>query len=163
MKMTVLFALFFLLVLPSNAQVYKGVLITEQKATPVEYANVGIVGKNIGTASNPSGQFELRIPSGHLRDSIRFSMIGYEAVTMLVADFVNRNNDTIFMKELPYSIREVVVTPTGPKSMILGNRRKGPVAFFLSGSSENRGSEIGIILDPNKNTVLLKTLTLTDV
>jgi len=146
-----------------NAQVYKGVLINGQNGTPVEFTNVGIVRKNIGTVSNRHGQFELRIPAEHLRDSIRFSMIGYEPVTLLVSDFINRSNDTIFMKEKPYSIRELVIIPTGPRIMILGNSRKGPWAFHSLGSFDNKGMEAGVILDPKNNTVLLKTITLNDV
>ena len=160
-KMT-LFALLIILASSGNAQMYKGVLITEHKGTPVEYANVGIVGKNIGTASNLHGQFELRIPTEHLRDSIRLSVIGYETITFLISDFINRSNDTIFMKEKSYDIAEVVITPY-TEIKFLGNRRKGLAAFFLTGSNENRGMEIGIILDPNDSKVFLKSLTLNDV
>jgi len=159
---TVLLVLLILSVSLVNAQVYKGVLITEHKRTPVEYANVGIVGKNIGTASNLFGQFELRIPTEHLKDSIRFSVIGYEPITLLTSDFINRSNDTIFMKEKSYDIGEVVITPS-TEVKILGNRRKGLAAFFLTGSNEKRGMEIGIILDPNDSKVFLKSLTLNDV
>jgi len=161
-KVFTLLTLLILLVSSGKTQVYKGVLITEHKGTPVEYANVGIVGKNIGTASNMFGLFELKIPTEHIRDSIKFSLIGYEPITLLISDFINRSNDTIFMKEKSYDIEEVIITPS-TEIKFLGNRRKGLAAFFLTGSNENRGMEIGIILDPNGSKAFLKSLTLNDV
>ena len=148
-----------------NAQVYKGVLITEQKGVPVEYANVGIIGKNVGTTSNMYGQFELKIPTEYLRDSIRFSMIGYKPITLLVSDFINRNNDTLLMKEKIYPINEVVITPIG-KSVILGNRKvkvkKGLLeAEVVLGSCKiEKGFELGITLDPKRKKTLLEKISL---
>ena len=164
-KKVVLFVLQMLYISLGNAQVYKGVLITEQKGNPVEYANVGIVGKNIGTTSNIYGQFELKIPPEYLRDSIRFSMIGYESITMLVSDFINRNNDTIFMEEKFYAIQEVVISPTG-KNVILGNKNVKVEKGLLTGGyvfgfcKLKKGNEFGIILNPNKKKNLLETIIL---
>ena len=119
-KKVVLFVMLMIFISSGNAQVYKGVLITEQKGTPVEYANVGIVEKNIGTTSNIDGQFELKIPLENLIDSIRFSMIGYETITLVVSDFINRKNDTIWMAEKTYSISEVIISPSISEIKILG-------------------------------------------
>ena len=143
-----------------NEQIYRGVLITKQKGTPVEYANIGIVEKNIGTTSYMDGRFELKIPSEFLRDSIRFSTIGYETITLVVSDFINRVNDTIWMAEKTYSLREVVISPS--KSAILGNLRmensKNRMYMALNG---RKGCEVGITLDPKKgNQALLETLIL---
>ena len=157
-KKVVLFLLSIILISSGNAQIYKGILITEQKGTPVEYANVGIVEKNIGTTSNWDGRFELKIPSENSGDSIRFSMIGYETVTLAVSDFINRNNDTIWMAEKTYSISEVVISSSKSEIKILGNGKMtgtGHVSFPHGG----KGLEVGVILDPKKgNQAQLQTL-----
>ena len=162
-KRLVLLVLVLLLGISGNAQVYKGILITEQKGTPVEYANVGIVGKNIGTTSNMDGRFELNIPSENSEDTIRFSMIGYETVTLVVSDFVNRNNDTIWMAEKTYSIQEVVVSASKSEIKILGNSRK-PGRLHMTFPRGGKGLEIGVILDPKKgNQAQLQTLILNGI
>jgi len=148
-KKVILFVLLILLVSSGNAQVYKGILITEQKGTPVEYANIGIVEKNIGTTSNIDGRFELTIPSENSGDLIRFSMIGYETVTMVVSDFINRNNDTIWMAEKTYSISEVVISAPKSEIKILGNSRISGTAH-MSLPHGGKGLEIGVILDVKK-------------
>ena len=162
-KRVVLFELVLLLVASVNAQVYKGILITEQKGTSVEYANVGIVGKNIGTTSNMDGQFELNIPSENSGDTIRFSMIGYETITLLVSDFINRNNDTIWMVEKTYSIQEVVISAPKSEVKILGNGRTNGTAH-MSFPRGGKGLEVGIILDLKKgNQAQLQTLMLNGI
>jgi hypothetical protein len=54
--------------------------------SPVEYVNIGIVNKNIGTISNNNGEFVLAIPAEFENDSVRFSMVGYVPLTLSVAD-----------------------------------------------------------------------------
>ncbi len=154
----VLFLLLMLLASSGNAQIYKGILINKQKGSPVEYANVGIVDKNIGTTSNLDGQFELKIPSENFKDSIRFSMIGYETVTLVVSDFINKKNDTILMTEKTYSISEVVILTSKSEIKVLGNRRVTGTAHMSLPNGE-KGLEVGIILDPKKgNQAQLQTL-----
>ena len=161
--MKIIIILFFLSSnVPLFGQQISSTVFEMNGETPVEFVNIGIVGKNVGTVSDRNGNYTLQIPAEFHDDTLKFSSIGYEAVTMLVSDFINRNNDTIFMKEKQYPIREVVVTPR-TETLILGNRRKGLAAFFLSDLYENRGMEIGIILDPRNNKVFLKKLTLNDV
>ena len=146
-----------------NVQVYKGVIVNQQRGTPIEYANVGIVEKNIGTTSNIDGQFELKIPFENSGDLIRFSMIGYETVTLVVSDFINRTNDTIWMAEKTYSISEVVISASKSETKILGNSRVSGTAH-MSLPRGGKGLEVGIILDPKKgNQAQLQTLLLNGI
>jgi hypothetical protein len=147
-----------LLASSGNAQIYKGILIAEPKGTPVEYANVGIVDKNIGTTSNMDGQFELKIPSENFKDSIRFSMIGYETVTLAVSDFINRKNDTIWMAEKTYSLPETVISTSKSEIKILGNNI-GAGRAHMHLPHNGKGVEIGVILNLKKgHQALLQTL-----
>ena len=106
-----------------------------------------------------------KIPPEYLRDSIRFSMIGYEPITLLVSDFINTNNDTLFMIEKIYPINEVVISPTG-KSVILGNRKvivkKGllELGVVLGYCKIEKGIELGIVLDPKRKKTLLEKISL---
>ena len=163
-KIIISFSLLLMFLSFCRAQAYTGRLIDEQ-GVPVEYANVGVVGKSIGTVTSRDGRFELEIPQERFSDSIRFSMIGYETVTLLVSDFVNRTNKTIVMKEKIYSIEPITITATTIRTMILGYDRANwqVVRLYPRDDSNNRGLEFGIILDPKRETVLLETLTLNEM
>jgi len=45
---------------------------------PVQYVNIGISRQGIGTVSNDSGAFVLRIPAKKSGESLTFSCIGYQ-------------------------------------------------------------------------------------
>ena len=85
-------------------------------------------------------------------------MVGYETLTLLVSDFINRNNDTIWMAEKTYSIQEVVISAPKSEIKILGNSR-ATGTHHMSIPHGGKGLEVGIILDPKKgNQAQLQTL-----
>jgi hypothetical protein len=47
------------LLIKIDAQSYRGQVFCINNATPVSYANIGVVGKNIGTVSDEDGRFLL--------------------------------------------------------------------------------------------------------
>ena len=90
-------------------------------------------------------------------------MIGYETVTMVVSDFINRNNDTILMAEKTYSISEVVISASKSEIQILGNSRISGTAH-MSIPHGGKGLEVGIILEPKKgNQAQLQTLMMNGI
>ncbi|NNG28008.1 MAG: carboxypeptidase-like regulatory domain-containing protein, partial [Ignavibacteriaceae bacterium] len=71
----------------SFAQIYSGQLIDKENGEPIPYANIGIIGKNIGTASNAAGWFKMELNSKYDNDTLCISSIGYESKEYLVGDF----------------------------------------------------------------------------
>ncbi len=60
-----------------NSITLTGKVIETKYRKPIPFANIGIIGKNIGTLSDPDGSFELSIPLQYANDSIIFSSIGF--------------------------------------------------------------------------------------
>ena len=59
----------------------------------IEFVNIGIVGKNIGTVSNTNGVFEISVDKEMDIDTLLFSAIGYEPRLRRIADLrVRRGN-----------------------------------------------------------------------
>ena len=56
----------------------RGKIIDKNTQSPIEYANIGILGKSIGTISNSDGDFVLKIPPAYINDTIGISCIGYK-------------------------------------------------------------------------------------
>ncbi|MFN8356086.1 MAG: carboxypeptidase-like regulatory domain-containing protein [Spirosomataceae bacterium] len=84
--------------------------VEDQKTgLPLAYANVGIVGKTLGTGTNSKGEFSLKLTSFSPQDSLQISFIGYELKRIAIKtiqDFVE-----IKLQENTLQLKEVAVRP----------------------------------------------------
>ena len=97
--------------LVTKAQLKTGTIYSSETNSVIAYVNVGIIGKNVGTVSDESGNFELKIDSIYYKDSIRFTCIGYKSKTYLVKDFIQNDISKIFLNLIQYKIPEATITP----------------------------------------------------
>jgi hypothetical protein len=86
--------------------------ILNNKQQELQFVNIGIINKTIGTVSDKNGSFTLIINENQLNnnDSIRFSMIGYHSKSYLVFDLLKNDSSTIILHERNIQIPEVVIT-----------------------------------------------------
>lgn len=94
----VLLFVYPLLIYSQGKLVLDGVIINDYDE-PIPYAAVGIVAKNIGVATTDEGQFHLVLTSNERNDILEVSSIGYETFKISVQDFINRDKQTIILKE----------------------------------------------------------------
>ncbi|KAB2868920.1 MAG: carboxypeptidase-like regulatory domain-containing protein [Bacteroidales bacterium] len=156
--MSRLLVLFFLLNFNlAIGQVISGVVVNDKNDETIEYTNIGILGKNIGTVSDSQGKFSIDINSQFNNDSLLFSSIGYFPKQVKVSELRN-GNVKVALKEKVYEIKPVVVTPRifKPKTLGVSTRSKMASAGF-----ENNllGYEMGIIMKVKK-TAKLKSVNL---
>ena len=137
---------FFLLFVPEVVfcQLFEGrVIVHENNNSGVSFVNVGIIGKNVGTVTDQSGNFSLELDNIYDKDSIRFSMIGYESRSFLVRAFKDNAIKTIYLGPKSYSLTEVKIVYHKAREIRLGT----PVISdaLKSGFAENNlGSELGV-------------------
>src|SRR5437868_4967548 len=62
-----------------------GYVIDSISNSPIEFANVGIVGKNLGTVTDEQGKFTLRIPDSLQQEPVKISMVGYKVRSVSVS------------------------------------------------------------------------------
>jgi len=77
--------LFLLITLNSYSQekIIKGVIKDAESKFFLQYANIGISNKNIGTVSNFDGKFSLKLnESINENDLVTFSYVGYQTKTV---------------------------------------------------------------------------------
>jgi hypothetical protein len=125
------------------SQSQKGIVLSSENNTAIGYVNIGIIGRNIGTVSDESGNFTINLDNDYNNDSLRFSMIGYESKTFLVKSFKEDSVKKIYLKPRLYNMQEVHVVYHRPKKIRLGT----PVTSndLRSGfANNNLGSEMGI-------------------
>jgi hypothetical protein len=113
------FSLFFTLF--SYSSFFSGNTINSKTKKPVEYVNIGIVGKNIGTVADENGKYKIDLDSKYDNDTLRFSCIGYSSFSIKVADFKKLKSD-ILLEEKITEMKEVVIFPKVFKQKTLGWR-----------------------------------------
>ena len=158
------FIIFFLLI--SNVLVYgqtiSGTVFEKNGNLPVEYVNIGIVGKSVGTVSDQNGNYKLQINRQHYNDTLIFSCIGYHTYYVKISEFVNLNNWNVSLEKREYEISEVVVRPRKVRERNLGNTASNKVMWsnWMTPSNRNFGNrilgyEVGLLM-ANKRTSFLK-------
>ena len=136
---------FFILFIPGliYCQTQKGKVLSNETKLGIGFVNVGIIGKNVGTVSDESGNFAIDFGNNYENDSLRFSMIGYESKSFLVGQFKEDTNKIVYLNPRSYNLKEVKVIYHKPKEIRLGY----PVTSneLRSGFAYNDlGSELGI-------------------
>ena len=125
-------------------QIIKCTLLDSSSQKPIEFANVGLLNKGIGTVSNENGDFTLKIPDSLINHPIRLSMIGYHSKTINAFTLIKEKN--IYLSANNVGLNEVVISSKKTKIKIVGNqtRTKKVSAGF---TSNNLGTELAVKLN----------------
>lgn len=152
---TVIFILLFYgLSYSQNSLSIKGRIFDSRSNKPIEYVNIGIFQKNIGTVSNSEGVFEIKIPGKYLNDSLTFSSIGYKTKRVYISDLENDKMINILLVPKTIRLSEVKIISNKLTQKIKGNKAEGNIGLAIS-ESMGYGSEIGTLIKlPNKSVIL---------
>ncbi len=122
----------------------KGILVDSATAKPIEFANVGIVGKGFGTVTNEQGEFNFSVPDSVTNEPVKISMIGYRS-KVLSLDNLNKQGK-IMLSPAATNLNEVAVSAKKTKVTILGNetQTKHVTAGFVKNTL---GSELAVRLN----------------
>lgn len=125
---------------------------------PIDYVNIGIKGKNIGTVSDKVGNFKLNISEQYLQDSLTFSRIGYETKVFRINDLLTQNHSEINLNIKITEIGEIQVVSQKLKEKRKGNitTNKSIVVSVNSKSTNSLGAEIGTVIKFPNNIVKIK-------
>lgn len=123
MKQKVFLTLFYLLsnICLSQNIIINGKVIGENEEN-LQYVNIGIKGKNIGTFSKENGNFRIILSKENKYDSISFSYIGYKEFTIKISEIVDKNITEFILSEKPYNLNEVTIISKKTKEKKLGTK-----------------------------------------
>ncbi len=153
MKVFILAIICSVLSYPLFGQDYTGYILNRNTKLPVEYVNIGIVGKNIGTVCDNIGKYFITIDNQFDNDTLLISCIGYNPFSVKVSDYKKLEAKNIYLDEKLFEIKEVVVRPKVYKQEILGVTAKSK--SFRAGFKENKlGYECGILMKVKKSAIL---------
>ncbi len=135
---------------------------------PIQYVNIGIVGKNIGTVSDSLGNFKLSLTNAIDTDTLRISAIAFKTKNYKIRDLrATEFPETILMDEEVVQLKEVVISNEKSEPIQLGLKRKYcyPIPLYKKASSNvsfpQKGSrhEIGTRFT-NSKTIELDSIQL---
>jgi len=121
----------------------KGMVTDNATGQPLPFVNIAVLNTNIGTVTNDSGEFKLKLDT-NLHDTIRISMVGYKAKLMKAGElFSQKNISYIKLEKTNKELNEVVISVKKLRSKIIGNKTTSK--FLSTGFSPDQlGAEIGI-------------------
>lgn len=137
--------------------VLKGTLLDSITKQPIEFANIGLVGKGAGTVSNEKGEYNFSIPDSLQNSIIKFSLIGYKPRVLSAKKLGSLS--TVYMAQDVKMLNEVKVSSKKLKIKIKGNNtltKNTTVSFQKNGL----GCEMAIRLDVKHAHTQLRRLML---
>jgi predicted dienelactone hydrolase len=140
--------------------ILKGVVKDGQTGNPLQYVNIGIPRKNMGTVSAQNGSFRLPIGAGNRGDSIRVSMVGYRDTTYSIALERGQGEKVFFLQPNITKLKEAVITAQLRPAKTIGNTTTSKSMSF-GFPLKFLGSEIGSRMQLGKKNVLLKSFHFT--
>lgn len=136
-------------------QTFSGKVIDSKSNVPIEFVNIGIIGKNIGTISDIDGNYKINIDSVFDNDSLLVSCIGYFSHLVKIADYKKLNNWNIKLQEKIFELDEIVINPKSFKKRLLGVTSQSK--RIQAGFKDNLlGYECGLLLKVKKSAILEK-------
>lgn len=126
--------------------IYKGKTVNVNTQKPIDFVNIGVLGKNTGTCSQVSGSYQLDLTGVNEKDTLIFSLIGYGADTVIVGDYKKKYKSKvaiIFLSPLALPYQEKLIYDDEMVTRVLGNdhRSKSKKVGF---DSRHLGAEIGL-------------------
>lgn len=122
---------------------------------PIEFANIGIAGKNVGTVTDFNGRFNLFVDPDYDNDTILFSIIGYQPLSIKIADLRKNSDNEVFLKEKAYDLVEVIIIPKKYIQRTIGVTTKS--RMISAGFKDNKlGYECGVLIKVKKTALIKK-------
>jgi len=136
-----------------NAQhILQGRIIDAFTKEPLPFVNIGVLKKELGTVSNEDGFFFLEVPDVFAKETLRFSMIGFDERDFQVADLeaILLSNNTLVLAEQTTFLEEVVLTAEKKwDTRVSGNSTTSKL--LITGFTSNQlGNEIALFVKVKK-------------
>jgi hypothetical protein len=150
------FTLFFFQTLVVGQIELSGTVVDQQTQLPVEYANIGIFEKGIGTVTNMKGEFSFILPENLKTEPIMVSHLGYGDTSFYFNQLLSKKNIIIELAMVANDLKGI--TFLGGETVNLGylpadDQAKG---YF---KANGLGMEGGTLIR-NKDTVVLTRFNL---
>jgi hypothetical protein len=115
-----------------------GYIYEAANTTPLQYANIGVLGKNQGTVSDANGRFRLRITNVSPQDMVAISYVGYQTLYVSVTQLKEiSSTGPVILEPADIQMETILVTSSQRrKTQRFGSRGVNPIAFGIVQSAD---------------------------
>lgn len=107
--------------------------ISNSNKIPLEYTNIGIKNKNIGTIADNFGDFKIILNQKDINDILTFSYVGYENLDMNISDILSKNIKEFTLIQKVNELKEIIIVAENSKIIEVGTKStSGMVAGRVS-------------------------------
>jgi hypothetical protein len=112
----------------------RGQIIDASSKSPIEFVNIGILNKNLGTVSDLNGNFDFNIPKEYANDSITISHINYYATK---APIKKGENQIIHLNPRTNELSEIMLSNKKKTTRKVGVKTYNPLLWLGGISKDN--------------------------
>ena len=126
---------------------FSGTIIDNVTRLPIEYANIGLLEKEVGTVCNSLGKFELLVPDDLVNNLVVISHLGYETTTLKISELKSKSSELkIELKPAAIILQEIAILAS--RQVSLGYKPNGNkvTGFF---KAAGLGLEGGTLIQNN--------------
>lgn len=114
--------------------------VLQYSSRAISYVNIGIKGKNKGAVSTEKGDFSLSLQDENMKDTLTFSCIGFEELSLPIQKIVKEKTSVFFLKEKISQLKEVVIISQKSKIKNIGTKSTNP--FLWGSATSNDGKDV---------------------
>ncbi|MCL6460730.1 MAG: carboxypeptidase-like regulatory domain-containing protein [Flavobacterium micromati] len=88
----------------------------------LQFVNIGIKNKNIGTIADENGIFSLKIDNSKTNEILTFSYVGFEELNLKIEDIINSKNKDFVLTQKTIDLSEVIIVATKATELKIGTK-----------------------------------------
>jgi len=145
-----------ILYVPAYSQIFNGKVLDAATGRALEYANIGVRGKNIGGISFQNGEFSIDLSSAAKQDVVRISYIGYESQSLVITSLDLTQYHEIRLSPKPTHLDPIVISEKLETHMI-GNKKSARTFTGWGDFKSLRGRTRGLLIEGIECPVKVKS------
>ncbi|SHG31788.1 carboxypeptidase-like regulatory domain-containing protein [Flagellimonas flava] len=140
-----------------------GHIVDLDSRQPVDFANIGVLDKNVGTVSDFDGSFKLDLEASDINstDTLQISRIGYRTIKFSTKDFLEQlqSNPVVELEATAYELDGIVVKSSDSDKRRMGYQSRSKRLFGFWNDSLALGGEHASKIMVRRGPVKLEDLS----
>ena len=145
-----------ILYVPAYSQIFNGKVLDAATGQALEYANIGVRGKNIGGISFQNGKFSIDLSGAAKDDVVRISYIGYESQSLVIRSLDLTQHHAIRLSPKSMHLDPIVISEK-LETHIIGNQKSGRTFTGWGDFKSLRGRTRGLLIEGIECPVKVKS------
>ena len=138
----VFFAICLLFLNFTFSQIRINGIVKSEANIPLQYVNIGIKNKNVGTISDEKGNFSITIDNNRINEFLTFSYISFEEKTVNIEELIKFKFQEIILKEKATVLEEVLIISTKATELKIGTKSYSSMVAGYVRANNDKNNDI---------------------